>query len=419
VQFTPRTEFVLSRIGRVSVSFAIGLIWFLIWPVQNNLNILLVLLFVALFISRGSTNLQPLSTQSTAALGMLGALGVLGLVTSFSYGNIPALRTAALVLLVTTLGLVIGATVKIVDILRGLLLGTTGTVIQGWILALDDERFLEAGFFRGVTGSEPYEFFSVLVGLGSALALLRLRTQSAIALSPFLALFILTVYYLGLITAWLTTVVMVMAWFSLLVVDYANSQRARRMLAYVFVGFFSTTLAFLLLRPVSLELAIILGDRGSLEARYQIWDAVLHSMHPIGLTFGFGASFWGTGSPIGDQAREIMLGFPGNDAHIHAHSAYLDFLISFGVLGSLLGIVLAIIFIRRISAEWTTRAPWESRSAPWIFIAGLSTMGLADSAYMQNSAGWLFIGVLLGSYILNQSGGLVPHTVRRDAHRTT
>ena len=402
MQFAQLGEFFRSRMGGHSVSVAIGLTWFLFWPVQNNLSIVLVLVCLSLFIARGSTNFPALNSQSPAVLGAVGALALLGIITSFSYENISGLRTAGLVSLVTVLGLVIGTSVNIDDLLRGLLLGTSMTVVQGWVLTLDDDRLLQPSFYSGVTGSEPYEFFSVLVGLGSALALLKRRLGSVAVLSPLLALFIATVFYLDLIAAWLTAAVMLAVWVALLIVNVSKTQRVRAIIALVFLGFGAITLGILFVRSTALELAKVLGDSGSLEARYQIWDAIFQSMSPVGFALGYGASFWGTGSSAGDTAREIMLSFPGNDGHIHAHSAFLDFLISFGVLGSLIGIILVVIFVRGISQGWNHWEAWEARSSPWIFAAGLVTMGLVESAYVQNSAGWLFIGILLGSYVLRQ-----------------
>jgi hypothetical protein len=67
-----------------------------------------------------------------------------------------------------------------------------------------------------------------------------------------------------------------------------------------------------------------------------------------------------------------------------------------------MGILLTITCTRRTSTGGNVWVAWKARSAPQIFRAGLTTIGLVDSAYTQNSATWLFIGILLGAHVLAQ-----------------
>jgi O-antigen ligase len=91
---------------------------------------------------------------------------------------------------------------------------------------------------------------------------------------------------------------------------------------------------------------------------------------------------------------------PGVGRFAHAHSGYLDFLIAFGLVGSVLGIVLVITFVRKVVQGWSLRGSWEARSAPWIYGAALAVMGLTESAMIQNSTGWLFSGMLVGAFVI-------------------
>jgi O-antigen ligase len=342
-----------------ATTISIGLLWFLIWPTSfaRTLNIVLLLCVLFLFLSRSSQSRKTLGSSFLPTTIMLGTIGLVGILSTAIYGDLRDIRVALIVSLVIGLGIVIGLTVDIRIILQGLLMGSTLTVLHGWLLWLGVFGTSSEGGYEGITGSEPYEFFSVLIGLGSALVLLRPNLRSAALLSPFLLLFLATTLYLGLIAARLATAVMLLVWVLLLVLQGAKSRRTNQIVGWTSLGFAALATVTVTQRPISLGLARVLGDEGSLEARYQIWDAVLQSVSPSGLIFGYGVTFWEKGSPLGDRAREIMLSFPGNDAHTHAHNAYLDFLVSFGVIGALLGLALAILFTMRISKGWYL---WES-----------------------------------------------------------
>jgi O-antigen ligase len=387
-----------------AMTISIGLLWFLIWPTSfaRTLNIVLLLCVFFLFLSRSSQSRKTLGPTFVLATIMSGTIGIVGIVSSVIYGDFPDIRLALIVGLVVGLGVVIGLSVDFRIVAKGLLIGTTLTVVHGWLLLWGIVGSSSGGRYSGITGSEPYEFYSVLIGLGSTLVLLRPNLRSAALLSPFLLLFLATTLYIGLIAARLTTAVMLLVWGLLLVLQGAKSRRTNQIVGWTSLGLAVLAIVTVTQRPISLGLARVLGDEGSLEARYQIWDAVLQSVSPSGLIFGYGVTFWEKGSPLGDRAREIMLSFPGNDAHNHAHNAYLDFLVSFGVIGALLGLALAILFTKRISKGWYLWESWDARSAPWVYGAGLATLGLVESAFVQHSAGWLFLGSVLGAFVFSQ-----------------
>lgn len=386
----------------VALPVAIGITWFLSQN-QNPGTLSLVVLLMALFLSIESRESVFSWAQSRFVILLVGALVILGLTTTLvAGGGLSGLRTAALAASFFLLGSLIGNAVGLRVLLLGLLAGATLVVLVGWWRGFEgiaDGDFFTPGLYAGLTESEPSEFLTVLVGLGALLALSRPRIGSLLVWSPLFLLFFATAFHLGLIFGWLIAVGMVALWAIIAVLSKINSRRLDKTLGWTAATVGLLGLGVFVSRPLMSDIAILLGDNGALEIRFAIWDAVWQTVNLPGFLFGYGASFWGNGSPYGDAARDRMES-QGISDFGHSHNAYLDFLIAFGLVGSLVALVLGIAFVRKLLEGWALRRSWEARSAPWIYFAALAVMGLTESAVVKDSTGWLFAGILVGAFLI-------------------
>ena len=134
--------------------------------------------------------------------------------------------------------------------------------------------------------------------------------------------------------------------------------------------------------PLAVVLAIrtvpavldLLGRDITLTGRTQIWSLAARAVAERPAT-GYGAdAFWR--SPIGDQVRWMF----GRSA-VHAHNAWLDIVLDFGVLGGVVAVAAVLVLVRRALGGGT-----GSGGHPTLLLALLGlqlTYSLSESAMLR------------------------------------
>jgi exopolysaccharide production protein ExoQ len=125
-------------------------------------------------------------------------------------------------------------------------------------------------------------------------------------------------------------------------------------------------------------------EASTLSGRTVVWSQLVEKIrtHPI-LGYGYN-SFWL--SPDLPPSGDVR--FPNDTWALSAHNGYIEFALDLGVVGLLLFLVQAGTMIYRSLMVYRAH-PTALFSFPILFIAGLGTLSLVESALMENKLSWI------------------------------
>jgi exopolysaccharide production protein ExoQ len=125
-------------------------------------------------------------------------------------------------------------------------------------------------------------------------------------------------------------------------------------------------------------------EASTLSGRTVVWSQLFEKIrvHPI-LGYGYN-SFWL--SPDLPPSGDVR--FPNDTWALSAHNGYIEFALDMGLEGLLLFLVQAGTMIYRALMVYRAQ-PNAVSSFPILFIAGLGTLSLVESALMENKLSWI------------------------------
>lgn len=389
---------VLALRLELSISAAIALLWLYLHPLapdQLSLNVLVVVLLVLLALSF-EVEVRRNGLDSLA-LTMIFGLGGLSLVaTVLAGGRLAAFREIVAIVVVISLGLVASKLVGTRAVLWGVLVGSGTVAILGWFLTIGRSGWTLN--YSGVTGNAGPEHFSALVGLVAGLALLSAsRPQTSFA--------IFSIVFFGwtLLMAGATIGVLALfavASFSVCLFLLRRATRGVIVASCIALGAgLIVGLWVLSNRNLAVDLASRFGEQTSVGARYDIWDSALQSVSLLGVFIGHGVFFWNQESPRWAEVAG-RLEDRGLPMYSHAHSVYLDLFLAFGIVGLAAVAVLVVLVARRGLLLRRQNATWSHWASGFLFMFALGVQGISQSNLVQRPAGWLLLGLLLGSFAL-------------------
>ena len=395
---SPKGGLTANRLRNFFAAVAIALSWLFLHPLARdevNLNVLALLLALS-FVTTISYLVQfaALNTLSTGTLFGLSMIAVVS--TIVSGGRLTALRDVALIIVTVVLGLSFSAVADRRTVLWGVTVGGILVAAVGWVLSIR-RNGLWTGFdydFVGVTGNGGPEHFSALVGLLGSLALLGGSgwASYAVIFSAFFLGFTLLATEPTIAAITLVTTVLGAMFVKLL---RSGSVRFRKALGALAVTSVIIGLVLVFNRRLATGLATQINEFLSVDARYVIWESTLDAFSPWGWLFGHGTFFWAQDSPRRAEAIESMV-TAGYRGFSHAHSSYLDLFVAFGLVGTvLLVLLLGRVVILAVKA-WSHSADWTDYSLPLLVAFSLGVQTISQSNLVTRPAGWLLCGILVG-----------------------
>ena len=403
-RFPPSATSIKASISG-SWAASVALMWFTFHTVpldkHSVLNVLLIWLLLVLGV--GVSALGRINRTVVYAGLIIFALFVLSAMSGFLHTSaLSGSRSSVLIIVFVLIGVASGFIERQDLVLVGLGMGTLFVFAQGLLLQyVNPSRAVLSGDYLGVTGRESSELLSALVGLACGLALLR-ETRSR---RFFAVLLLLSNAFLiwrldltiGLVVAGVMVLLAAVVWRAeqrfLVIV------RIRYLVAVATLG--ALVLALVAQRSFALKVAGFIGERESVEARFEIWDSAISSVSPLGLWFGHGATFWRDGTATSELTREALQGY-GLSAFVHAHSMYLDLFLSFGVLGVALIVCLIVVTFRGIKPEVVEEKEQLTNTFVWVLITAFALLGISESVLLFHPPGW-FLGSFLLGLLLRRS----------------
>ena len=318
--------------------------------------------------------------------------------------GIGSLRDVLVVAAVALLGYAIGVQLGLNSALAGVLAGSVLVALLGWILRADDGLFLSLGLFAGdgseftgLAGNRQYEFFSSLLGVAAGLDLIR-RTRRFRLLSVSLVVFLaFTLAATGSVTGAVSLLAVFLTAGLLMFLPREGGRTAR--IAPIIVATAAAGLSLFMVtnRGLSADLAASVGKEVSLDARIASWQYALQAIDLPGWVFGHGVSFWAVGSPYREAVGQ-RLAADGYLSFSHAHSASLDLLLSFGLLG--LGIIgAAVVLTHRVIRQVSNAHQRKPVSFVWTLLSALVVSGLVESIASSRPGAWFMIALVAAAYI--------------------
>ena len=388
----------LATARAVLIGGAISLLWLFLQPLaRDQLNLNIVAVALLLVIAGGLGELASLVSRNRVLSVILATLAGLSFVsTFFSGGGLSALRDVALVSAVFLLGLSLSSIANRRVVLWGLVGGAVLVGIVGWALSIRRNGWW-TGFdysFVGVTSNGGPEHFSALVGLVAAVSLVSVAAaQLALSLlaviflgftlamtGPSIAVFTLLTTFVGALTIWVLK----------------SASRVSKII--VVVGVSASAVVGMILvsnRSIATRIAREIGEFNSVDARYVIWDSAVQAITPWGWGFGHGAYFWSQGASTRESAVGAMLE-GGYRAYSHAHSAYLDLFLAFGIAGVGILLLLTANVARRSLWLWRNSNRWSDYALAPIILFSLGVQAISQSNLVVWPLGWFACGALLG-----------------------
>ena len=398
-----------SNLARVTSFSLVALLWLYFHPIPGDeVSVLVVGIVVAsvvlsFVLSRVSFVSQwPLHRPLVILVGAVFSIAVFS--SQIVLPGIGSFREVLVVAAVVFLGYAIGVQLGLRSALAGVLAGSVLVAILGWVLRADDGLLLsldlftgDGSVFRGLTGNRQYEFFSSLLGVAAGLELIR-RTERFRPLSASLVAFLaFTLLTTGSVTGAVSLVAVIL---TAGLVMFLPSERGWKSRIAPIMG--ASAVAGLSLfmvtnRALSADLAASVGKEVSLDARIASWQYALQSIDLPGWVFGHGVSFWSVESPY-REAVGASLATDGYISFSHAHSAFLDLLLSFGILG--LGIIVAaVVLTRRVIRRVSRAQKREPVFFVWILLSALVVSGLVESIASSRPSAWFMIALVVAAFI--------------------
>ena len=311
-------------------------------------------------------------------------------------------RVWLVVLAVLMLGFLLGMQIRLKLALFGVLVGAIAVAVVGWVLRIDDGVPLSLNFlngandFVGLTGNQGYEFFSALLGFAAGVELLLRRARYPAVVAVGVLFCALTLVSTGSVVGLVSLAAAVLA-AGLRLGLSKNPSGVLRFAPWVFAATVAGAFSFFVAnRGLTTDLVGVVGKSTSLDARMASWQYALQSVDFPGFLFGHGVSFWAVGSPYREAVGQ-RLALDGYSSFSHAHNAYMDFFLSFGVVGVGLLVValfLAIRTTKRLSGENSPSDPFV-----WILFTAVAMSSLGESIATARPISWFFAALLLGSYL--------------------
>lgn len=390
---------------------SIAIMWFLFHtvPLDKHSIINLSLIFLLTLLGLGVPAVSKISPRVAQTLIIIFALFALTGVSGFIHtGELISPRASVLILAFVLLGVAIGFVGKQDAVLVGLGWGTFLVHAQGVLVQyLDPSRRLLTGDYLGVTGRESTEILSAFVGLAVGLALIAERGPRKNLAVVLLSINSFMIWRIDLTIGLFVGAFMILITVVISMVGKRANLISRRRLTWGIVALGILLSAFVAQRSVALRVAEFLGERESVEARFEIWDSAISSVSMLGFVFGHGASFWREGSETLELTQEALQGY-GLSAFGHAHSMYLDLFLSYGVVG--IAIIAALIVV--LYGPTTLNVPraqlLNTSKFAWVLIPSLAVFGISESVLIFYPPGWFLGAILLGLLLRKPSQNLEP-----------
>lgn len=390
---------------------SVALMWFMFHtvPLDKHSVINLSLIFLLTLLGLGVPALSKISPRVAQILVMIFALFVLTGVSGFMHtGELSSPRDSVLIFAFVLLGVAVGFVDKQDAVLVGLGCGTFLVHAQGLLVQyLDPSRRLLTGDYLGVSGRESAEILSAFVGLAVGLALIAERGPRKYLAVVLLSANSFMIWRIDLTIGLFVGALMVLIAIVIWIVGKRANLISRSRLTWAFVALGIVLSAFLALRSVALRVAEFLGERESVEARFEIWDSAISSVSTLGFFFGHGASFWREGSETRELTREALQGY-GLSAYGHAHSMYLDLFLSYGVVGIALIAALIVVLYGRSTLDVSRAQLLNTSKFGWVLIPSLALFGISESVLIFFPPGWFLGAILLGLLLRKPSQNLEP-----------
>ena len=393
---------------------SIAIMWFLFHtvPLDKHSIVNLSLIFLLTLLGLGVpavSKISPRVAQTLVILFALFALFALTGVSGFMHtGELISPRASVLILAFVLLGVAIGFVGKQDAVLVGLGWGTFLVHAQGVLVQyLDPSRRLLPGDYLGVTGRESTEILSAFVGLAVGLALIAERGPRKYLAVVLLSINSFMIWRIDLTIGLFVGAFMVLIAVVISMVGKRANLISRSRLTWGIVALGILLSAFVAQRGVALTVAEFLGERESVEARFEIWDSAISSVSTLGFVFGHGASFWREGSETLELTQEALQGY-GLSAFGHAHSMYLDLFLSYGVVGIALIAALIVVLYGRTTLNVSRAQLLNTSKFAWVLIPSLALLGISESVMIFYPPGWFLGAILLGLLLRKPSQNLEP-----------
>ena len=396
---------------------SVAIMWFLFHtvPLDKHSIINLSLIFLLTLLGLGVPAVSRISPRVAQTLVILFALFALTGVSGFMHtGELSSPRASVLILAFVLLGVAVGFVDKQDAVLVGLGWGTFLVHAQGVLVQyLDPSRRLLTGDYHGVTGRESTEILSAFVGLAVGLALIAERGPKKYLAVVLLSLNSFMIWRIDLTIGLSVGAFMVLIAMVISMVGKRANLISRSRLTWGIVALGILLSAFVAQRSVALRVAEFLGERESVEARFEIWDSAISSVSTLGFVFGHGASFWREGSETLELTQEALQGY-GLRAFGHAHSMYLDLFLSYGVVGIALIAALIVVLYGRTTLNVSRAQLLNTSKFAWVLIPSLALFGISESVLIFYPPGWFLGAILLGLLLRKPSQNLEPKLLSDD-----
>lgn len=395
----------------ISAVTLIALLWLFFHPLPGDqisipvvgIAIAAVTLSLSLSLSLSMVSVVEIWQAYRLPIALVAVVVAIALVSSQVVApGIQSLRVWLVVLAVVSLGYLLGLQIGPPLALLGALVGAIAVAAAGWFLRIDDGTQItldilnEANEFVGLTGNQGYEFFSVLIGFAAGVELLLRRTRYPAVIAVGVLFCALTVVSTGSVVGLVSLAAAVLATVLRLGL-YKYPRGILRFAPWLFAAIVAGAFSFFTAnRGLTTDLVGVVGKSTSLDARMVSWQYALQSVDFPGFLFGHGVSFWAVGSPYREAVGQ-RLAVDGYLSFSHAHNAYVDLLLSFGVVGVGLLVVALFLVVRttkRLSGEDS-----PSDRFVWILFTAVAVASLGESIATARPISWFFVALLLGSYV--------------------
>ena len=252
----------------------------------------------------------------------------------------------------------------------------------------------------GATSMESFDLFSSAIGIACLVALLAIKSQNFLLISPFLLFLIVTQLRFDMTMGNFLLILLLGLSGAVLLAASLNSGPIRRVLRRALVYFPLVFPLFAIATPGLASLAKATGEESSISTRELIWKSSIDASEGLSQWIGHGTSFWNPNSATYRTANNAISAEVGVEFQ-HAHSLYIDFYLAFGILGSLSGIMLLVLLSRRLDNLWAQQPrTWEIVFPPLALYWVIMVFGFTESVPVIRSNGWLLAGVLLPTLLM-------------------
>ncbi|QEE60838.1 O-antigen ligase family protein [Salinibacterium sp. dk2585] len=247
-----------------------------------------------------------------------------------------------------------------------------------------DALFYETSGFQGIYGNRNTLAFVMTLALPAALTVRVSGWLGAIAKFAAATAFLIAIGFTLSKSSWIVAAVVVLSWIGL------GLLRRRRAAGILFFGVLALGAA-LAMANFS-RVLLLLGKSDTINGRTGIWTGVLDAIaqRPI-VGFGWSRS-WPAGSPHSERvSQELAAG------HVvfHAHNELLNWLVTLGVLGAVLVLVLYVFAVCAGIRIW-----WGNQQAVflWLPITAVAVIARGFSDISEtNAQGWFVFMLVLAS----------------------